>query len=830
MSKRNYLLINLILLCTIQLNGQNKTPTIVNENILQKNYKQSDVSIYPDSANGFIVTWEDHRFGSPHYYAQQYDKNSQKVDEKFRIKGYFLISYSSNNKLFGLYRNTYSFSWPGWDGGGVEYLGEYFNQDQIVSEAVYLGGGDYPWCGTGWPGEGSSISRFNDEILTASDFGGNFMLTKFNALGENSLLAPKPPEFEGYGNSATTSFNSKGESIFAYYSSYDYENVGIYIQSFAQDDSLLTYKKIKERIPEQYDWEMRLMLRTVSVSDTLFQLFYIDSLRLKTIKLDIYGNIINENEFPIFYQNEYPGYFLYNLDIIAVSNFSDDSRAIILTIDEYDNKYSSSLYYFDQHGELIGDPIFDSTFSHRLGGEIFKNENNELLFPAIVNDRAYLMKYNNFTFIDSTIISNEEAKTNEYKPRIVKFPDDQFFITYRNEARTASRNLSEDGMPLTEEKQIDSQSYKFFSDGRALRTFIVKSGNNIVTAGYSLYDRELNVLKTDTLVNAVDKNIGMCIGTINPSDEFVLIYQNLDGAVAAKFSSNGDFVLKSDLSDSTIKYATNGRIFYDGETTFAYWNKKIHTLESDFSISKISKQVYTVFDYFGNNKFASSGYDYDERRSFYNVLNSDGDTLVSDVTLCYRETSEPMVLGHANNDQFIQFYLDEGKLKASSFNGFGESVIKNFVVHALNDEAIKDITFAVNGEIVLFSWAAKKIGEYDYDINCVSYDLDQLTDIEETQSYQVPAEYVLEQNYPNPFNPSTTIKYTIPSVETHGHASVQLVVYDVLGREVATLVNEQQKAGYYEVQFDASNLTSGVYFYRIQSGSFAVTKKLILLR
>ncbi len=104
MSKRYYLLISLILLCTIQLNGQNKTPTIVNENIPQNNYKQSNVSIYPDSANGFLVTWEDYRYGTPTYFAQKFDKISLKIDNKFTIKDYYLTSYTSNDKFFGLYR------------------------------------------------------------------------------------------------------------------------------------------------------------------------------------------------------------------------------------------------------------------------------------------------------------------------------------------------------------------------------------------------------------------------------------------------------------------------------------------------------------------------------------------------------------------------------------------------------------------------------------------------------------------------------------------------------------------------------------------------------
>ncbi len=96
----------------------------------------------------------------------------------------------------------------------------------------------------------------------------------------------------------------------------------------------------------------------------------------------------------------------------------------------------------------------------------------------------------------------------------------------------------------------------------------------------------------------------------------------------------------------------------------------------------------------------------------------------------------------------------------------------------------------------------------------------------------IPITFNLFQNYPNPFNPSTTIKYSIPKA-----SFVTLKVYDILGREVSALVNEQKPAGSYEVKFNASNLSSGVYFYRItatpvggQAGSFVSTKKFILLK
>ena len=103
------------------------------------------------------------------------------------------------------------------------------------------------------------------------------------------------------------------------------------------------------------------------------------------------------------------------------------------------------------------------------------------------------------------------------------------------------------------------------------------------------------------------------------------------------------------------------------------------------------------------------------------------------------------------------------------------------------------------------------------------------TDIETTQNI-FPENYEVFQNYPNPFNPSTKIKYEIPSNVKSETANVKLIVYDILGREVATLVDKQQKPGYYEVNWNAVNNSSGVYFYRITAGSFVEKKKMILLR
>ena len=92
-----------------------------------------------------------------------------------------------------------------------------------------------------------------------------------------------------------------------------------------------------------------------------------------------------------------------------------------------------------------------------------------------------------------------------------------------------------------------------------------------------------------------------------------------------------------------------------------------------------------------------------------------------------------------------------------------------------------------------------------------------------------PSEYLLTQNYPNPFNPTTNIKYTIPEV-TGRDLSVRLKVYDVNGKEIASLVNEKQNAGSYSVEFDGSKFASGIYFYTLSAGEFIETRKMLLIK
>jgi hypothetical protein len=141
------------------------------------------------------------------------------------------------------------------------------------------------------------------------------------------------------------------------------------------------------------------------------------------------------------------------------------------------------------------------------------------------------------------------------------------------------------------------------------------------------------------------------------------------------------------------------------------------------------------------------------------------------------------------------------------------------------------VIFSTGGQYVHLATAGETIAGQSQNPNQLvlsgfwDYLILKPTPVDDNRNLSMPDKFLLHQNYPNPFNPATTIIYTIPKA-----SFVIIKVFDLLGREVGVLVNEQKAAGNYRVQFNPSNLTSGIYFYRMQAGDFVQTKKLVLIK
>ena len=168
-----------------------------------------------------------------------------------------------------------------------------------------------------------------------------------------------------------------------------------------------------------------------------------------------------------------------------------------------------------------------------------------------------------------------------------------------------------------------------------------------------------------------------------------------------------------------------------------------------------------------------------------------------------------------NNKGFeIERSIKNSKLKIKNFEPIG------FVNGQGTSTELKHYTFI--NENLLSGKYAYRLKQIDFD---GSYKYSNIIEVETN-----PVSFVLEQNYPNPFNPVTKIKYSIPTSVNGDWSGVSLKVYDVLGNEVAVLVDEVKEAGKYEITFDASELSSGIYLYRLEAGSFIKIFKMMLIK
>ncbi len=221
---------------------------------------------------------------------------------------------------------------------------------------------------------------------------------------------------------------------------------------------------------------------------------------------------------------------------------------------------------------------------------------------------------------------------------------------------------------------------------------------------------------------------------------------------------------------------------------------------------------------------------------------SPGSTLVIDIAIVAGTSLSDLLANADDAIAYGPFVPVELTSFTANVNNKGDVILNWTTATELNNQLFEIERRGEDGQYITIGYVegygtTTEPQEYSYMDNTVGtgtffYRLKQI-DFLGTYKYSdeievevnAPLTFGLEQNYPNPFNPSTNIKYSVPET-----GSIKLSIYNVLGEEVAVLVDRIVQVGFYEVTFDASNLPSGVYFYRLQAGSFVETKKMVLLK
>ena len=273
-----------------------------------------------------------------------------------------------------------------------------------------------------------------------------------------------------------------------------------------------------------------------------------------------------------------------------------------------------------------------------------------------------------------------------------------------------------------------------------------------------------------------------------------------------------------DYSDLQVAYSEADNLFATGNVTQAkplYEQIVTGNYTSEEKLSAYNK-LYAIGNLTGENETYFTSL----QTTFEDIANNEVDTLIKKV---YNQNA---IKCDVSKEEYL-----------TAINKFDEIIQQNPNSEEAVYAEIDIITTALNIDTTNPGFG--KIGGGKYLVKGTSDYLSKLNDILQSKfginskegKQIIPTEYSLYQNYPNPFNPTTTIKFDIPDVGTGlALSNVTLKIYDILGKEVATLINEQRSAGSYEHQFDASNLASGVYIYKLQAGDFVSSKKMILLK
>jgi hypothetical protein len=410
------------------------------------------------------------------------------------------------------------------------------------------------------------------------------------------------------------------------------------------------------------------------------------------------------------------------------------------------------------------------------------------------------------------------------------------FILAKTEDVRTEKNIEEDNyaaaLEWMESKGVDittaSLGYSEFDAGQISYTYSDMDGKTAVTTKAL----EIAFQKGIITINSAGNEAGNSWHYITaPADGFnVITVGAVDGSnKVASFSSRGP-TYDGRIKPEICAYGVNNFVASAGTNSYKYGSGTSYATPI---VAGMTAQLLSVFPHLTNRQVRRIIIESGDNSA--NPNNDVGYGLLSiKRALCYPNFSNS---GTTLNKIFIpEDFAFDGNVK---------------VLHKRVNETefrISDMTF--DNLIYHFDFTDYSVGDeiqfyfiYNYNnvnitepnlgyYNAVfgSDDISYATDV--PIDPVIPADFKLYQNFPNPFNPNTTISFSIPRNTEYNSVlqNVSLKVYDILGREVATLVNENKPAGLYNVQFSMNNLHSGVYFYTLKAGSFTETKKMILLK
>ncbi|MCX6149488.1 MAG: T9SS type A sorting domain-containing protein [Ignavibacteriales bacterium] len=863
MNSKNFLLVTYFFLSGIMSAQYSPTKLVEDFKISTDNSPstiiQNSPKLFCNGTKRFLTTWKDYREGEATTYAQWYDSLGKSVGNNLRILDDDDIAINMDGSFLSLNEWT-GYYYPHMD--DITYIdGKIYYPDGSSSFDFNIFQAGLSGCDVDCLGMDFKCISMKDGFNVIIRIDGAIVLNHYDI---NGNLIRKKSLPSNIFNRRSSKFDCdkdlNSNYILCWFNArnINWENlndsipIGIYAAIFDSNDSLNTtpvfIKEFKTNNNSEFNPWNTPPIKCASIANNRWQIFWLEgnpiSLNYALINND--GNLID------------------SLKSISITPFSGERFIHNFTITPIkDNKfciYISTELNLQGGWDMFNNYLLlfnsDGTFIHQnsdtkvLGpGGItslfypsnFFQINDSTLYTVISDEKDVFLKtvFNLSSYSNDIIkINDDTSGSNDQLPNIIPVKDDSFFISWNRETISSGITVNSKGNLIGNQVNLESSNCFILPNGNCYNFWLFSGISGCIPfthKGYTLYDKDWDIMLKDTLVK-FGTGSSQFPNILKLSIASMVMYYTDGNRLFMRLLNNIGEIIKE--SNFDIGYDQELKLFSVDDTSFFIkWGDKLQYFNRD--LEQISQIYNLTFDsYLGNNKFLQITRPYYNWDRYGTILSVTGDTLVksfkivSDVIERYLDRF--FNIYPLTNNDFLVLYIKNNQLFAKAFSNEGKEKSKEFIIHSNVQSFKKQPTVVVNGNKVFFVWSDARNEGSGYDIYGSIFDLSKIVEVEEQKRNDLPEEFALSQNYPNPFNPSTTISYQIAASlnPSQGGTLITLKVYDVLGKEVATLVNEEQNAGNYNYTFsiDKNKLPSGIYFYQLKAGSFVETKKFVVLK
>ncbi len=546
--------------------------------------------------------------------------------------------------------------------------------------------------------------------------------------------------------------------------------------------------------------------------------------------------------------------------------------------DIYAQRYSSDGIALGSNFKVNDDQGSESKFGPSISADVSGNFIITWRYDHNGNSDIYAQRYSsNVTPLGSNFqVNDDQGSEGQNCPSISADGSGNFIITWRDERNVDGdiygQRYSKDGTAMGSNFKVNDDQGSYWPDRQYFSSISAdSSGIFIITwedyrnNNYDIYAQRYSSdgtpLGSNFQVNDDQGNEGQKYPSISTdgSGNFIITWRD-------HRNGNSDIYAQRYLSDGTAlgsnfqvndDQGSNGQYYpsisADGSGNFIITWRDYRNGNADIYAQRYSSNGIPLGSNFQVNDDMNSEGQYnpsisadgsgifiitweDYRNNNYDIYAqryaSDGTPLGSNFQINDDQGSTWQHFSSISADEsgnFIIVWIDERNddddIYAQRYKSDGTALGSNFRVTNISDGSQKYPKVELWKNRIYSTWEDNRAGGTGNDIwaNVLNWEDPVGASVDEIS--QIPLTFVLNQNYPNPFNPSTTIDFTLPKSEF-----VTLKIYNILGEEVATLVNDKLQAGNHTYQFDGSNLTSGIYLYRIEGGKYSQVRKMILIK